>query len=74
MAKTRNRWKRLYAALDKANAILVRQDKHEIWRLPNGQQLAIATTSTSNRGELNAISELRRRLSIVPEKFYAQNM
>jgi hypothetical protein len=50
------------------NAVLVRQNKHLVYRLPNGQNFVVAKTSSDpDRAAKNNLSDLRRALGIPRE-------
>jgi hypothetical protein len=51
--------------LSSCGAVLLRQRKHFVWRLPNGQKYVTACTPSDRRAEANQISELRHRLGAV---------
>jgi hypothetical protein len=54
--------------LDESGAVLVRQNKHLVYRLPNGQTFVAAKTpSDPARAAKNNLSQLRRALGIVRE-------
>jgi hypothetical protein len=54
--------------LKEHNAVLVRQGKHLVYRLPNGQNFVLAKTSGDPaRAAKNNLSDLRRALGIVRE-------
>lgn len=48
--------------LKRAGAVLVRQHKHQIWRLPDGRNFVMANTASDHRAEKNQIQVLRRML------------
>ena len=50
-------------ALKAAGAVLVRQKKHKVYRLPNGQSLTVAVSLSDHRGEQNALGDLRKALA-----------
>lgn len=43
-------------------ALLVRRNKHEVWRLPDGQNFVIAVSSSDQRAEANNLARLKRAL------------
>ena len=52
--------------LDESGAVLVRQNNHLVYRLPNGRNfVAPKTSSDPERAARNGLSELRRALGIV---------
>ncbi len=51
-------------ALKDANAVLVRSDKHNVFKLPNGQTLVTSKTSGDWRNSLNNLATLKRQLAI----------
>jgi hypothetical protein len=48
--------------------VLVRQNKHEIWRFPDGKQVVLASTPSDRRAAANKLSVLRNVLGIKAEK------
>ena len=51
--------------LEESGAVLVRQNKHLVYRLPNGQNFVAAKTSSDpDRAAKNSLSELRRALGV----------
>lgn len=48
--------------LKRCGAVLVRQHKHQVWRLPNGRNFVMANTASDHRAEKNQIQVLRRML------------
>lgn len=56
---------RVNKLLSQAGAVLLRKRKHEIWRLPNGQNFVRASTSSDQRAEHNNLSDLRHTLGAV---------
>lgn len=46
-------------------AVLVRSNKHEVWRLPNGQKFTRATTPSDYHADDNNLSDLRELLGLV---------
>jgi hypothetical protein len=59
--------KRLSDALSSAGAVLLRQGKHLVYRLPNGRKFTAASSPSDVRAERNALSNLRHALDAVPE-------
>jgi hypothetical protein len=54
--------------LNESGAVLVRQSKHLVYRLPNGQNFVAAKTSSDpGRAAKNNLSQLRRALGLVRE-------
>jgi hypothetical protein len=51
--------------LAEAGAVLVRQNKHLVYRLPNGNMFTRNKTPSDHRTPLNELSDLRRALGIV---------
>ena len=51
---------RLDAALKATGAVLVRQKKHKVYRLPNGQTYVLSSTMSNRRAEDNAPKLLDR--------------
>lgn len=52
--------------LEQSGAVLVRQNKHLVYRLPNGKNFVAAKTSSDpDRAAQNSLSDLRRALGIV---------
>lgn len=55
--------------LAECGAVLVRNKKHEVWKLPNGGTFTRAATPSDHRAHLNQLTDLRRELGIVdPER------
>lgn len=52
------------ALLKQSGAQLVRQNKHIVYKLPNGQTFVRASTASDHRAEKNAHSVLKRLLNI----------
>ena len=52
--------------LEKHRAELVRKNKHEIYRLPNGQIFVTGTRRGNERGVRNRLAQLRRILGVKP--------
>lgn len=52
--------RRLHAVLKAHGAVLVRQSKHDIWRLPNGRLLTVSHSISDRRGFQNVMGDLRR--------------
>ena len=51
--------------LKESGAVLLRDSKHEVWRLPNGRKFTRAKTmSDAYRGSLNSLAELRKALGV----------
>ena len=48
--------------LKRAGAVLVRQRKHQIWRLPDGRNFVMAATPSDGRATANQVQQLRRML------------
>lgn len=48
--------------LKRAGAVLVRQRKHQVWRLPDGRNFVMAATPSDGRASANQIQMLRRIL------------
>lgn len=55
--------RRVAQALKAAGAILLRRNKHYVYRLPNGAQVVISGTPASDNSERWILSEIRRKLS-----------
>lgn len=56
---------RLEDALRRVGAVLLRQKKHRVYRLPNGQKVTTAKSmSDSRRGEKNALTNVYRAAGI----------
>lgn len=53
---------KIHRALKLAGEVLLRQRKHQIWRLPDGRNYIIATTPGDWRAEQNQLTDLRRML------------
>ena len=52
--------------LDESGAVLVRQNKHLVYRLPNGLNFVAAKTSSDpERAAKNSLSALRRALGVL---------
>lgn len=56
--------KRIDALLIEANAVLIRQGKHLVYRLPNGEKFTRPKTPSCARSELNCYSHLRHVLGL----------
>lgn len=54
--------------LRESGARLIRDRKHEVWRLPNGRNFVRAKTTSDCRSERNNLSDLRRALGIEVER------
>jgi len=50
--------------LKRCGAVLVRQRKHQIWRLPNGRNFVMAATPSDWRAAQKQIHDLRRLLRV----------
>lgn len=48
--------------LKRCGAKLVRQHKHQVWRLPDGRNFVMANTASDHRAEKNQMRDLRRML------------
>ena len=59
-------FKALPDALRAAGAVLVRESKHRVYRLPNGRALVISKTASDWRAEQNMLRDLRRLLRGTP--------
>lgn len=59
--------------IDEHKGVLVRQNKHEIWRFPNGKQVVLASTPSDLRAAANKLSVLRNALGVKAEKAPASN-
>jgi hypothetical protein len=46
------------------HAVLIRQARHNIYRLPNGQNFVCAQTPSDRRAALNSLRDLRRLLGL----------
>jgi hypothetical protein len=61
-----NAARRVDELLNENGAVLVRQNKHLVYRLPNGQNFVVAKTSSDReRAAKNNLSDLRRALGVV---------
>jgi hypothetical protein len=47
-----------------SGAVLIRENNHEVYRLPNGKNFVKAKTGSDHRGALNSLSDLRRTLGV----------
>jgi predicted RNA binding protein YcfA (HicA-like mRNA interferase family) len=56
---------KLKEALREHGAVLAREGRHQIYRLPNGRQVVISKSASDYRGVRNAIS-LVKRMARVP--------
>ncbi len=56
--------KRVRALLKEHKAVFVRQTKHEIWKLPNGNILTLPSTPSDYRAWKNALSFLYAELDL----------
>jgi hypothetical protein len=54
--------------LDECGAVLVRQNKHKVYRLPNNQTFVLANTASDHRAAANSLSDLRRILGITKQE------
>jgi hypothetical protein len=54
--------------LDQHGAVLVRQNKHLVYRLPNGGTFTRFKTPSDHRAALNELSDLRHALGVAREK------
>lgn len=50
------------AKLKNVGAVLVRHNKHEVWKLPNGRKFFKTGTPSDRRSELNDLACLKRLL------------
>jgi len=48
-------------ALKSASAVLLRRNKHHVFKLPNGSQVVVASTPSDCHAEQNALREIARR-------------
>ena len=51
--------------LQDVGAVLVRQKKHYVWRLPNGITVAVPKTPSDHRADKNLVSEIRHKMKLV---------
>jgi hypothetical protein len=58
--------KRVTEALKRAGAVLVRANRHEVYALPNGKKLTVASTPSDRRAEENMLRDLRHATDEVP--------
>lgn len=56
--------KSIVGLLRQHGAVLVRQAKHKIWKLPNGRNYVESSTPSAQNSDLNHLSDLRRALEI----------
>jgi hypothetical protein len=56
----------MFRLLANHRAELVRRNKHEVYRLPNGEIFVTGNTQTDERGWRNRLAKLRKMLSIKP--------
>jgi hypothetical protein len=54
--------------LDRHGAVLIRQNKHLVYRLPNGGTFTRFKTPSDHRAALNELSDLRHALGVAREK------
>jgi hypothetical protein len=54
--------RKITTALKEAGAVLVRDHKHAIYRLPNGATMVVAKSASDHRAEQNFLMDLRRAL------------
>ncbi len=54
--------------LEQSGAVLARQNKHLVYRLPNGRTFTRHKTPSDHRAALNELSDLRRALGVVRGK------
>jgi hypothetical protein len=52
--------RRIDNALKAHGAILVRQSKHKIWRLPNGRLITVSRSISDRKGYQNVMGDLKR--------------
>lgn len=57
------RQQKLDAALRDCGAVLIRANKHRVYRLPNGRNFVASVSPSDTNGERNAMRDLRRALS-----------
>lgn len=50
------------AALRAAGAVLIRENTHRIYKLPNGRTLVTSKTTSDRRAEQNMLRDLKRLL------------
>lgn len=58
----------IYRLLKKHKAELIRQNKHKIYRLPNGRIFITSATRTNERGYRDQLSTLRKLLQLNPRQ------
>lgn len=51
---------RIREILKDLNATLLRQKRHQIWLLPNGNTVVVSNTPSDHRAEQNAIRDIRK--------------
>ena len=54
--------------LEESGAVLVRQNKHYVYRLPNGRSFVKSKTPSDHRGAHNSLQDLRRMLGVAVVK------
>jgi len=52
------------AILKRSGAVLLRQRKHEVWRLPNGETLVRSSTPSDWHANENAYKDLVKKLRL----------
>jgi hypothetical protein len=58
----------VHRLLDECGAVLVRQNKHRVYRLPNNQNFVMASTASDHRAMANNLADLRRMLNTTRER------
>jgi hypothetical protein len=58
----------VHRLLDECGAVLVRQNKHRVYRLPNNQNFVMASTASDHRAMANNLADLRRMLNATRER------
>lgn len=54
--------------LKQTGAVLIRHKKHEIWKLPNGQNFVRAQTPSDKKADTNSLSDLKNLLGLNDER------
>lgn len=55
--------KLMHRELKEAGAVLVRQSKHAVWRLPNGAQVVTAVSPSDRKALQNMRAQIKRGLT-----------
>jgi len=58
--------KKVNKALEAAGAVLVRDHKHYVYRLPNNRQVTISKSASDHRAEMNILKDISRTAVLPP--------